>query len=171
LLLQALCSSAALHRNEDWIDALVHHWLQQEGENLWNNKSTDHLLEVLPNVLFNQLATFHLQQLATVPEENTPLDRLLKLEDQNWSKALTAVFIPYFRNWLASDEATPWGAWNLRQIIKIAAYRIPAYLFPAVNSGWPTDQPIWGAWEKDVEEFLSTLKFRNQMLEEFIQKE
>ncbi|MEM9823340.1 MAG: DUF5691 domain-containing protein [Bacteroidota bacterium] len=167
LLLQAICQATALHRNEDWLKVLAQSWLAEEQENLWNNSAADLLLEVLPNALFNQLASHHLQQLATIPEENTPLDRLLKLEQQNWSKALTATFIPLFRDWLASDEATAWGGWNLRQIIKIAAYRIPPYLFPAVNAAWPREHPVWGAWEKDIEAFLSTLKFREQMREEF----
>lgn len=167
LLLPALLEAIVRHRNKDWMAAFLNQWLEKYDEPQWQKLSLTPLLDLLPNLLFNEIAIKSFKPLKTLPEENTPLDLLLKLEQQNWSGDLALLFVRNLQAWMVSEEASYWGAWNIRLILKNAAYRVHPLQFSKLNEGWPTETPVWGSWQKDVDGFLTTLRFRKEMLEHF----
>ncbi|MEM8907634.1 MAG: DUF5691 domain-containing protein [Bacteroidota bacterium] len=167
VLLQGLVESLTLHQNEEWMTLILEHWMAHFDEKIWQKISLQPLLEVLPNALFNRLTLAGLQSIVGLPEEQTPVDQLLKLSGQQWSDALTQQFIQQLHQWMNSAEASSWGGWNIRQILKQAAYQVNPQLKEILSENWPVETTVWSGWEKEVGQFLQTLYFRQQMAAAF----
>jgi hypothetical protein len=99
-------------------------------------------------------------------DENAPITAILKASNHSWENELTLKVIQKMQDWIAGESSGYWSGWHLRAILKQAAYACNPDLLETLQKGWTTNSYIWTSWEKDIDHFLSVLKFRKDMIEE-----
>ena len=166
LLLQALTQAAFKDKNEAWMETIVSFWIQNHDRQRWDNFKPKKLLEILPAHLFNQLALESLNTKDNVFDENAPITEILKSSNHFWKNELTLKVIQKMQDWIAGASSGYWSGWHLRTILKQAAYACNPNLYETLQKGWTTNSYIWTSWERDIDNFLSILKFRKDMIEE-----
>ncbi len=166
LLLQALSEAALRHKNENWMHAISSFWIKNHNRQRWNSFNPKKLLEVLPVELFNQLAIESLKSKDHLFDENAPITTILKSNNHHWENELTLKVIQKMQDWIAGASSGYWSGWHLRAILKQAAYACNPDLLEPLQKGWTTNSYIWTSWEKDIDHFLSVLKFRKEMIKE-----
>ena len=165
LLFQSILESTAIHNNQFWTDAIFTFWHEKaQKEDLSNFINLTPLLENISENLFNKIGMMGLANTRTLLDESHPVIQLLKLSPHKWEPQLTKVFILGLQSWMSNATAY-WSGWHYKAILKKAAYNSDPKLVSQLDLNWPRNQRIWGFWEKEVEEFLSVLHFRKEMLE------
>jgi len=166
LILHALSEATIKHKNESWMEAILSFWLKNHERPRWNNFKPKNLLEMLPAHLFNQLALESLKIKDNIFDENAPITEILKSSDHSWENELTLKVIQKMQDWITGASGDYWSGWHLQTILKQAAYACNPNLYETLQKGWATNSYIWTSWERDIENFLSILKFRKDMIEE-----
>ncbi len=166
LLLQALTEATFKHKNENWMRAITSFWIENHDRQRWDSFNPKKILEVLPAKLFNNLAIESLSSKDNLFDENAPITAILKVNNHPWEDELTLKVIQKMQDWIAGESTGYWSGWHLRTILKQAAYACNPNLFETLQKGWTTNSYIWTSWERDLDHFLSVLKFRKEMIEE-----
>ncbi len=166
LLFQATLEATAIHNSDEWADAIFTFWLSKvKNQDLNDFININPLLENISENLFNKIAIMGLSSAQGLLEENHPIVHLLKLSPHRWQPELTTIFIKNLQNWMLMAQ-TYWAGWHYKGILKKAAYLSDPSTHLELEHGWPKEQRIWGTWEKEVDEFLSVLRFRKVVLTE-----
>ncbi len=165
LLLQALAEATFNHKNEGWMEAIVSFWIQNHARQRWDGFKPKKILEILPAHLFNQLAIESLKGRDNIFDEDAPITEILKSNNHSWENELTLKVIQKMQDWLAGSSSGYWSGWHLRTILKQAAYACNPNLYETLQKGWTSNSYIWASWERDIDNFLSVLKFRKDMIE------
>lgn len=166
LLLDALTEAALKHKNKNWMQAIGSFWVNNQNKQRWENFIPKKLFEALPAELFNNLAIECLNIQDNVFDENAPVNAILKAANHPWKDELTLKIIKKMQDWIAGKSAGYWSGWHLRTILKQAAYSCNPDLFDTLQKGWSANAYIWTSWERDIDDFLSVLKFRKDMIGE-----
>ena len=165
LLLQALTEATFRHKNEAWMEAIVSFWIQNHARQRWDGFKPKKILEILPVHLFNQLAIESLEGRDNIFGEDAPITEILKSSNHFWEDELTLKVIQKMQDWLTGSSSGYWSGWHLRTILKQAAYACNPNLYETLQKGWTSNSYIWASWERDIDNFLSVLKFRKDMIE------
>ena len=56
--------------------------------------------------------------------------------------------------------------WVGSTLLNEAATRVPPDMLDELAAGWPENEKGWDRWKRTVDDFLSTVQFRRDMLEE-----
>ena len=166
LLLQALSEATLKHNDENWMRAIATFWLANHHRQRWDSFNAKNILDKLPATIFNNLAIESLNSKDNLFDENAPITAILKSSDHSWDDELTLKVIQKMQDWIAGESTGYWSGWHLRTILKQAAYACNPNLFETLQKGWTTNSYIWTSWERDIDNFLSVLKFRKDMIEE-----
>jgi Family of unknown function (DUF5691) len=166
LLLQALSEATFKHKKEKWMQVIVTFWIENHNRQRWDSFTPKKILEVLPAPLFNNLAIVSLKPKDNIFDENAPITEILKSSNHFWENELTLKVIQKMQDWIAGASSGYWSGWHLRTILNQAAYACNPNLFETLQKGWTTNSYIWTSWERDIDNFLSVLKFRKEMIEE-----
>lgn len=166
LLIQAMIEATILHKDQNWMEAILEMWLAHEDYPIWQNPSAQKLLELIPEKLFNQFVLQSLEKTQSLLEENSPASKLLKTSNHDWNDQLSLLIINRFQHWLSETSSFYWNNFHYKQLLQTASYRINPSLYDAVKSGWNHNAPTFGQWEPEIEQFLRTLVFRKEMIAE-----
>ena len=162
LLIEAIIHATVLHQNEAWMTSLLLYALQEKNKASWQDISFDQILKVLPDNIFNKIATQAFKQQTLLPDESDILTKLLQNKVRPWEDNLSLLFIQSLKGWISrSDNA--WGGWHYKQVLAVAQYSINPGLFKSLTKDWPEQARNWHNWIEPVERFLAILSFRGKM--------
>ena len=165
-LLRASAEAAVFHRNEKWLEALLEFWFENENSPLWNSPVGSQLLELAPASVVNRLAIQAVKNQAGLPEESSPVFRLLQNNTAPWGNELTTLIVRRFQEWILKSKQPHWQTFHYKEFLKMAGLRCAPGLFEDLQKGWPTGSHLWAFWEKPVEEMLNVVLFRQEMMAE-----
>ena len=95
--------------------------------------------------------------------DTSDVPQMLRAYDQPWGKTLTrgvgaapkACHAEGFQRPLSPAPALP-----------DFARRVPTSMLAELSSNWPADAAGWDYWKQPIEEFVSIVQFRNDMVKE-----
>lgn len=163
LLTEAVSNAALLHQDHRWIEALLRHWWRTGNEAGWNSAIGKALIEALPDAVFNDILKAQLQQQAGYVEEGSLTAQMLCLGAHDWSPNVSKQVVLGLQERLKGANAYHWNLWHYKRILKVAAFRTAPSLIADFRLGWDKRGPIWEHWAPDVDRFLKTLAFREDM--------
>ncbi len=164
LLVQAMMEATALHKDEEWMEVLLLFWIKNHNAQRWQNLKPDRLIDQLSPIVFNKVTIQGMTSNTGLLDEHAPITRLLKNSDHPWDEALTLLVLKNLKSWLSNEATRYWNGWHYRNILKKAAYRSTPTLYDLLNKNLPEESKIWSSWEREIEDFLNTLKFRQEMI-------
>ncbi len=170
LLVQASIESAALHKDYTWVAALLTFWMESQDRQRWQNLNIKPLFEMMSPELFNTLVIKGLKKEKDLLDENNPVTQMLKTSKHPWSDKLTLLVISNLVNWMKKESSRYWNGWHFRSILKKGAFAANPSMHETLSKNWPEESRIWSSWEKEIEEFLNTLQFRQTMLNDLKNK-
>jgi hypothetical protein len=165
-LLVATAAAAVQHGDGVWLDALLSWWFEHENLPLWNSEVTSQLLKAAPAATTNRLARQFLLRQNGLPDDSSPVFKLLKNNANPWENDLTMLIVRRLQDWMLKTNRQDWQSFHYKEFLKMAAVRCDPDLLKDLQKGWPVDSPLWAFWEKPVEEMLNILLFRMEMIKE-----
>lgn len=166
LILQAITEATILHKDHQWTETILLFWLNNFQKARWQYFNPLQLFEVITEDIFNKVALINIKKQNSLLEEESPLSLLLRSVNLPWQDALSKAFIQAMQKWIAGETSHYWSGWHLRPVLKKAAVYTNPKLFNQLSQGWSSHSYAWNSWEKEVDSFLSILKFRKDMIEE-----
>ena len=163
LILQAVAEASATHQDEEWMEYILDFWLEHYHQQRWNYFNLKKLLESISVSTFNKICTQNVQKTNSLLDEESPLTTILRTVKLPWDDTLSVLVIRAMQKWIAGETAHYWSGWHLRSILKQAAYLCNPELLEQLARGWPYTNYGSSNWEKEIDNFLSTLKFRQEM--------
>lgn len=164
LLFTATSMATALHRDENWMAAILRFWIAHHHHPDWQNIDLQHLIPAIPAELFNQIAIEGLQKEPNLLENSAPIGILLKELFHPWEDQLTILFFKTVKLWLQTNPGQYWSAWHFWNILENAAYLINPLLYPALQKAFDKD-PVWYQASEEIDKFMHLLRFRLKMTE------
>ncbi|MFK7980148.1 MAG: DUF5691 domain-containing protein [Saprospiraceae bacterium] len=166
MLVEGVANAAALHGSVDWMEAILRFWLVNYNNRRWAELNIKPVLSVLPNEVFNEVLFEKLKARNALPEEHSPLIQLLQKENYVWDERLTNTLMPQLKEWIADNVSYSWTGIQYRKMLKQAGYNIAPKKEKQLSKFWMGLSQNWAGWEKDIQQFLTVLQFRREMLEE-----
>lgn len=146
----------------DWLVDCQTWFLNKSLKNEVSTASFEFLYDNLPNALFQQLADQAIALEGLRPfTDHHPLFTLLLVEGQAWSAAFSKAVLQRIQ--LTIERESYVFHWTLKAVLKRAAYAIPAQSQEVAQQGWPTASAAWPSWQKEVNQLLSLLQFREKI--------
>ena len=165
MLVEASAEAAALHQSASWMEAILLFWLENEYKSGWSKLKIDPILNTLPNELFNKILLKKLKAAKILPNEDSPLIRLMEQEGYRWENQLTKTFMQQLKEWMLRNPSYSWSGWKYRNLLKRAAYTVSPAMEKHLHQLWLSEPHHWAGWERDIQQFFNTLNFRKEMLE------
>jgi len=165
MLIEGVASAAALHGSVDWMEAILRFWLANQNNQRWAELNIEPVLKKLPNEVFNEVVFEKLKTTKFLPAEHSPLIQLLQKADCIWEDRLTNVVMIRLQDWVADNVSYSWTGIQYRNMLKQAAYNTNPKMEKKLSKLWLGDSRNWAGWEKDIQQFLTILSFRREMLE------
>lgn len=162
LMLQAIAEASAIHKDEEWIEVILNFWLDNYHNQQWNYFNPEKLLDDLSPPTFNKIVLQNIQQTNSLLDEESPLTIILRKVNHPWEDPLAIAVIRNMQKWISGETAHYWSGWHLRSILKQGAYLCNPNLLETLSKGWTQ---AGHTWEKEIDAFLSTIKFRKEMHE------
>lgn len=166
MLIEGVAKAATLHSSVDWMEAVFRFWLANYNNRQWSELNIQLLLTELPDEVFNEVLFEKLKARKALPEEHSPLIQLLQKENCPWDDRLTNILMPQLKEWIADNVSYSWTGIQYRKMLKQAAYNIAPKKEKQLSQFWIGAAQNWAGWEKDIQQFLTVLRFRREMLEE-----
>lgn len=146
----------------DWLLDCQEWFLTQSLQHQLTTASFEFLYDNLPNAIFQQLADQAIALEGLRPfTDHHPLFTLLLVEGQNWSEQFSKAVLKRIQ--LTIERESYVFHWTLKAVLKRAAYAIPAHLHQLAQQNWPTQSAAWPSWQKEVNQLLSLLQFRENI--------
>jgi len=165
MLVEGVANAAALHGSVDWMEAILRFWLANYTNRRWAELNLKPVLAKLPNEVFNEVLFEKLSAIKFLPEEHSPLIQLLQKENYRWDDRLANVLMPQLKEWMADNVSYTWSGMQYRKMLKQAAYNIAPKKEKQLSKFWMGTGQNWAGWEQDIQQFLTVLRFRREMLE------
>ncbi len=166
-LIRACLEATVFHENSIWAAALLEFWQANEQMRVWELPVSNRLASLLPDEEVNRLALIFLNQHTGLPTEFTPVFRLLKNSEAEWSDELSLLIVNRFRMEIVKDYRQIWQLQHLNDYLQMLSLRSDPTLFDQLQTGWSNDSVQWRLWEKPVEDMLARVLFRREMWKEF----
>lgn len=165
VLIGGWAQAASHNQDADWAEAIVQHWVAYADNSkafLGSGAILQELLEVLPAERSDRLLLSLLGP-QCVPLHRHPLMHLLRQAKYPWSPALSRAVLEIVRLHIAR-----WSDGYDYELRGALTAEFPRYMSTTILSeavsGWPTDAKHWDSWHEAVDDFLSVLQFRHEML-------
>jgi hypothetical protein len=154
------------HVDPDWAEALARRWFSEGDSPHRSSASSFSILEQIPAQRMEALILLALETDQEPLYDGHPAFRLLRSFRTAWTAPLSRTVVRSLRQRISQGENRDRGAWELRPSLKEFALRVPPALADEFSAGWPTEAKEWDAWAGLVDNFLSLLQFRHEMLKE-----
>lgn len=183
MLTPAMLVAAA--RDNDWSAAVQEGWTQaavRHGDPRWaapllsewiSKLAIDHAVRLTPLIsgLVGLLAPTEREQVLLSmlsalrgPIHHTPLMILLRASRHPWSEVFSAALVEALKTQLI--RYSEGNDYNLRLIVpELGRWMAPA-VAPQLVGGWPQQAAAWPHWQATIDQLLSILQFRYEMLQE-----
>ncbi|MEM1122117.1 MAG: DUF5691 domain-containing protein [Bacteroidota bacterium] len=171
MLVEGLARAAKLHDADAWKEAILRFWLRHYTHRQWIQLDVSPILDSLSNEVFNAVLFEKLRAISFLPEEHSPLIQLLQKEQYIWEERLVNLVMNQLKTWIQENASYSWSGYQYRLLVKKAAYTVPPALEKKLSQFWLNDGYNWAGWEKDLQQFLTVLRFRREMLEELAGEE
>ncbi len=165
LILQAVADAAATHQDEIWAEALLNFWLENYHKQRWNYFNPKRLLEEISPSVFNKIAIYNIKHTNSLLDEDSPLTTLLRSVQYPWTDELSLLILSTIRDWIDNDQTSYWSGWHLRSILKQGAYLCSPELLNQFNTFLIDSHGGRSGWNKEIDNFFITLRFRKEMWE------
>ena len=156
--------SSALHFNNHEVLIQIHYLYVNKLQSRvgWKSFEQHFQYESSDNVLFNQYIRHYFDlKNAKIIEDNEPLVQLLLQENRLWDQDNALLVIACIQ--FSIQKNTHVFHWNLKTVLKRAAYAVPLSIYNQVKTDWPSHAQAWQSWEKEVLNFLDMLLLRGQI--------
>jgi hypothetical protein len=154
-----LATAARRSKDIGWVEALLAVWPKP-------NAFMEGLLGILTPEQREAYALAALQTESDPLKNETLASTALRHCQHTWSVALTRAVLREVHQHIAGNKSKDWqNYWRLQAGFISFAHHIPPELLAEVSAGWPKQASNWSQWEGTVEEFLSILQFRHDMLQ------
>jgi hypothetical protein len=170
-LLGGLVEAAVRFKNADWTDALAAAWFDDPASLQWNVPAMEPLLQQVSPATLNRLALSFFDRMRRLPGENEPVFQLLRLNKNRWDNRLSISVLQQFRVWLAKAVRPDWQHLHYKELLHLLSLRCDPALYAQLSDGWDRNLPLWGLWEKHVENMLASVLFRKTMSEELCKRQ
>jgi hypothetical protein len=164
VLVPAWALAAARHADAAWAEAILATELATVLEHAGEQVVAE-LLAALPNARREALTLDHLS--ADVGADEDPMVlHLLRSYAGPWSPRLARAIVDRVRTMVRRPGRGGGGYWTGATLLRDAALRVPPSMLDEMAPGWSDQAKDWDRWKGNVDEFLATLQFRRDMLEE-----
>lgn len=167
-LIRACVEATVFHQDPTWAAELFKFWQKNEELSAWELPFVNHLSALIPEKEFNELAFSFLTETSTLPNESSPLFKLLKHNRTAWSDELSLMIINRFRMEIVKDYRQMWQLQHLSGYLQLLGLRCNPMLYDQLQKGWSNDSVQWRMWERPVEEMLARVLFRKEIREELL---
>ncbi len=167
-LTAGIFKATILHKDKDWIYALLNFWVDNRHLDLWKGIDFHRITSLLDREEFNRLLSSLIARHKNIMKEDPQISTLLLDHRFEWESKLSLAIIRQFQDWLKTDAIYSAG-YHFRHILDNAAYRIPTSCSEQINKNWPEGSSLWKRWERDIDKFQSVLAFRKTMIKEIYQ--
>jgi len=165
-LLRGCLEATVFHQNPVWAAALFEFWQRNEHLRIWELPVTNNLPKLLAPTEAARLSLYFLKAATNLPNEASPLFRLLKNHEAAWPDELSFLIVSRFRTEIVKDYRQIWQLQHLSGYLQMLGLRCDPALFDQLQSGWSNDSVQWRMWERPVEEMLTRVLFRREIREE-----
>jgi hypothetical protein len=168
VLLDGWALAAKRQQNFEWTEALLDTWITGKGSTrtaVLPELSLESLLDGLPPERQNAFLTKFLEFDQGGIDDSLTI-WLLRHSHSAWSNDLAQIVLDRLAVHLSQNRTTTNFAWELRTALKEFAHFIPTSLISEaakLRQQIPSDS----SWQQIVEEFLSLLHFRQEMMQAF----
>ena len=166
MFVEAVAKASALHQTSKWIEAILLFWLENHAKKRWSHLNVNPILDVLPNEVFNKILFQKLKAVQLLPDEHSPLIQLLQKDVYVWEDNLTKIIMEQLKEWMKDNASYSWTGYQYRNVLKRAAYSVNPKMEKSLSQFWFGDSYSWAGWEKDIQQFLTILSFRKEMIQE-----
>jgi len=163
LLTDAVVNAALLHHDHRWVEVILRHWWRTGQDKQWNSALGKMLMEALPEGAFNDLLEAQFRQDSGYVAENSLAAQMLCLGAHSWSVSVSKKVVLGLQERLNGSSAYHWDLWHYKRILKVAAFRVAPSLLADFRLGWDKRTPVWESWAPDIDRFLKTLAFREDL--------
>ncbi len=157
----------AIQRYEagDWSEAFIRHWLEMKDR----DTQPDYFLPIYNGLAYPQFDKLVEKALAMDSEplyDRHPATPLLNgyKRGGNWRPELVRAVVKSIKRRINSNVTYQWKV--QKGVLHELALHAPPNMTDELAEGWPEDSPNWPGWARDVQEFLSLLELRQEMLKE-----
>ncbi|MCP4443099.1 MAG: hypothetical protein GY810_29685 [Aureispira sp.] len=163
ILIWAWATAAQRFQDHNWILACHRFYVDTQYNKRWTSLSIEFMYEGMSDEVFNTIALEYLTDSHSQSlSDDHPIVNFLLREDQQWNEELSKKVIHRIKYTIAQDSYV--FHWALKSVLKRAAYAVPAGLYPVLNQNWPESSKSWHSWQMEVNNFLSILRFRGEVL-------
>lgn len=166
ILVEGLMEATALHPSPKWIETIIHFWLNNYNRKNWADLNILPIIDLLPHEFFNSILLDKLKVASFLPPEQSPIIFLLQREAYQWEDGLIDIFIRYLVDWIKDNPSFSWAGYQYRTVLKRAAYAVNPKVEKKLKKRLLHDNINWGGWERDIQQFLSIIQFRREIIEE-----
>jgi hypothetical protein len=165
-LIRACMEATVFHSDTIWAAAIFDFWQKNESLTVWEFPVANQLAALLPADEVNSLALKFLKESSGLPTESSPVFRLLKNCEASWSDELSLLIINRFRTEIGRDYRQFWQLQHLSGYLQMLGLRCHPALYDQLQTGWSNDSVQWRMWERPVEDMLTRVLFRREMVSE-----
>jgi hypothetical protein len=123
------------------------------------------LQSLLPDTRRESLILEFLQSRSDARHADDPVAlTLLQAHERPWSPKLARAVVEHVRAMIRKPPRANYGQGSA--MLREAALRTPPSMGEELAAGWPEKEKDWDRWKGVVDEFLFTVQFRRNMLEE-----
>jgi hypothetical protein len=164
VLLEGWVRAAARHRDGVWAEALLRRWadtpwlLVGSARQPHTVENMGSLLQAVPQERLERWLVTLVRNARSV-DDGYALLNLLAHYRLPWGEPLTRALLNLLRAEASQAERAPASQWRAA-LPDFALYAAPSLVVEA-ERGWPGDTP----WRENLEQFLVTLRFRQEMLD------
>ncbi len=161
ILLEGWWRATGRLRSEHWAEAL----LEQSIDAPQIHDNLEEVLISLPDEKAQPFLTSMVQKQGLTE----PLIQILQRYHRPWTMALTQRVITCLKETVGNkSNATEW---RLRAVIADFGYFLNPAAINQILEGWPTEKENWDFWSSTIENIISTVQFRHDMIEALKEKE
>ena len=120
--------------------------------------------------VFQKIAIKALKKGKNILDDNNSVTQLLLRSQSPWTNELILAVLNQFKTWLSAKGTSYWSGRHFKEVLKVAAYRVNPNMAEKLHQSWLKDSNIWGKWEKEIDDFIRTLRLREQMIRELGKK-
>jgi hypothetical protein len=163
VVLSGWLAAASQFESMAWLVRIHQYYIRNCRHQIgWKSFADQFKYEQIDHLLFNQYLQHYFQlKTSKVLEDNDAVVQLLLQENREWSSAIALKVIESIQ--LSIQKNTHVFHWNLKTVLKRAAFAVPLNLYQQVKTNWPSHTNNWQSWEKEVLSFLDIMKFRAQI--------
>jgi hypothetical protein len=168
-LVGGFIEAAGRHGDAEWAEAILANEHARPALAGWMSKVVSRLVSNIPPERLEAIILKEFGGGRKEPQLDPPLIYLLLELRTEWGEALSRAVVAGVKRSLKGDAENDATPWHLKSALRQFASSVSHELADELSAGWPED--THASWRKSIEEFLSILSFRRDMLRAIVEEE